>query len=204
MNVYAALGIKVPDNLRIPIKPKKQKAEPQPPLDFISPKIDGRISGYFEWRAAGLYTTEPGGSGTMHRAQNFISAVYYGYDPQNLYFRLDLARPLAEVEIETYTFKIVFSNPEGCEALLRVHADQRCELSWIPQAGAPAVSLEQAAARKIIEFALPLDGFPQKVPAFNWALTVEKDGLELEQWPSEGSFSYPYPSEENFAQSWTL
>src|SRR5258705_12624374 len=100
MNVYAALGAKIPEDLRSPIKPKRAKVVPKPPIDFLTPKIDGRISSYFEWQAAGVCLTEPGGTGTMHRAQNTINAIYYGYDLHNLYFRLDLSRPLKEPGVE--------------------------------------------------------------------------------------------------------
>ena len=88
MNVYTLLGAKVPESLFVAIKPKRTTARVEPPVDFITPKIDGRITSYFEWNAAGVYHTEAGASGTMHRAQNLIKSVYYGYDLQNLYFRL--------------------------------------------------------------------------------------------------------------------
>jgi alpha-amylase/alpha-mannosidase (GH57 family) len=202
MNVYTALGAKIPDDLRVGIKPKRVKAAPKPPIDFITPKIDGRVTSYFEWQSAGIYNTNPGGTGTMHRAENVIRTVYYGYDTQNLYFRLDLSKPLKEMQ--NFSYKVVFIRPENYEATFKVQPDGTPQLQLSRKEGnADTRSIPLAAANKIIEFGLPLTLFPGKPAAFEWVVLLEKDGQELERWPSDSTISTPYPAEENFAQSWT-
>jgi len=72
--------------------------------------------------------TEPGASGTMHRAQNTIRAIYYGYDLKNLYFRIDLSRPMNQAGVESLTFKLLFSSPEGYEAVVKMGQNMACKL----------------------------------------------------------------------------
>jgi alpha-amylase/alpha-mannosidase (GH57 family) len=204
MNVYAAIGAKIPDDLRTPIKPKRAKASAKPPIDFITPKIDGKVTSYYEWQAAGVYMTDAGETGTMHRSQNILKGIYYGYDLHNLYFRLDTSKPLAEVDLTGYTFKISFNKPEGCEAIVK-SAGGQLELQFLRKDQSPSIiPVASLAVQKVIEIALPLNLFPGLKPDFDWVLLVEKEGQELERWPTDMTLSHAYPSEENFAQSWTL
>jgi len=207
MNVYGALGAKVPDDLRSAIKPRHAKLIPKPPIDFLSPKIDGRVTSYFEWHAAGIYLTEPGATGTMHRAQNTIRAIYYGYDLHNLYFRMDLSRPLTDASIETLSFKVLFSKPEGYEAVVRISQSTGAALQLIHRMGSDQViskDLSTIAALKVIEFGISLTLFEGHSGPFEWVVMLEKDGLEQERWPTDSSISHPYPAEENFAQAWSI
>jgi alpha-amylase/alpha-mannosidase (GH57 family) len=202
MNVYNALGARVPDDLRVAIKPVRMKVTPKPPIDFITPKIDGRVTSYFEWQSAGVYHTDPGGTGTMHRASNLIKSLYYGYDVHNLYFRIDLSKPLKEME--GYSYKVVFMKPEGYEATLRIQADSGAQLQLVRKDGTTETKdIPLAAANKVIEFGLPLGQFQGKPQSFEWVILLEKDGAEQERWPADATISFPYPAEENFAQSWT-
>jgi hypothetical protein len=206
MNVYAALGAKVPDDLKVPIKPQRARAETKPPVDFITPKIDGKTTSYFEWQAAGKYIPDPGGTGTMHRAQNLVKAIYYGYDLHNLYFRLDLSRPLGELNLENISFKVVFLKPEYTEALIRFSPDRvpSLELNRTSPEEPENRGLKSIAAFKVVEWSLPLSAFGPQKAGFEWVLVTEKDGQELERWPAENPIFYPFPAEENFAQSWSL
>ena len=93
MNVYSLVGAKPPEDLHLPIKALRKANAILPPTEFISPKIDGLVTSYFEWISAGLYATEAGATGTMHRAQNFIKSIHFGSDLETLYIRLDFSPP---------------------------------------------------------------------------------------------------------------
>ncbi len=94
MNVYTLLGEKVPEDLYFPIKKKRSKAPIKPPVDFVKPALDGLVTSYFEWQSAGVYETDAGATGTMHKAENLIKTIHYGFDLENIYFRLDTNRQL--------------------------------------------------------------------------------------------------------------
>ena len=80
MNVYTLIGEKIPEDLHFPSKEAHESRRLREPVDFITPPLDGRVTNYFEWQSAGLYNTEAGATGTMHKSENFIKTIYYGFD----------------------------------------------------------------------------------------------------------------------------
>ena len=52
------------------------------PTGFITPRIDGAVSTYFEWLPAGQYIVGRAG-GSMHQVDSAIRAFYYGFDRDN-------------------------------------------------------------------------------------------------------------------------
>ncbi|MCX7957008.1 MAG: glycoside hydrolase family 57 protein [Endomicrobia bacterium] len=86
-NIYIMFDQEPPYYLDIPIKNKlNQKEEIILPADFISVCIDGKISNYYEWKNAGKYSLK---NSSMHQTSSVISDLYYGFDLENLYIRLD-------------------------------------------------------------------------------------------------------------------
>jgi len=79
-------------------------------VDFISPKIDGMVTSYFEWQNAGFYSVGHSG-GSMHQVETTLKSFHYGFDLNNYFFRLDLSIPLNDKTIEELLFKIVFLYP---------------------------------------------------------------------------------------------
>lgn len=206
MNVYALMGEKPPEDLHLPIKIKRVAPAIRLPVDFITPQIDGRVTSYFEWQPAGICETEAGSTGTMHRAQNFIKVIYYGFDLQNLYFRFDLSRPLGPETTKDVLFRIIFLNPEGYEARAHVLENQVALQLKLPThlADSP-VDLPAGAAAKIIELAVPLKHLPKlHEQAFQVQVQADRANLRLERWPADSAISIPYPTAEAFAESWVI
>lgn len=208
MNVYTALGEKIPDDLRVAIKPQKSKGEPKQPVDFITPKIDGKVSGYFEWQAAGVYEVAGASSaGTMHRAQNMIKTIYYGYDLNQLYYRVDFTETLTETTLANVKIKLLYTQPSGYEATILVSQKLSTDIHLqVKAADSKPMTLSGAtvAAQKILEFSIPLSSFATPPEHFEWSLAIEKEGQEIERWPSDNTISHPFPAEENFAQAWMI
>ncbi len=207
MNVYAALGARVPDDLRIAIKPQRARSAARPPVDFVTPKFDGKVTSYFEWRSAGSLIPEPGATGTMHRAESLIKAIYYGYDTEALYYRLDFSKPLSDPQLSAFAVKVLFVDPAGYEAIVRLNSGQTTTLELckkLSTGDSQRISIDTVAASKILEFGIPLNHFAPKPAQFQSVIVLERGGQEQERWPADSLISYPYPSEENFAQSWTL
>jgi hypothetical protein len=118
--------------------------------------------------------------------------------------RIDLSKPLQQLDLEPYVFKFSFSKPGPQEAVIHFTKDRKPQLTWHQSAVAPPQNLTNIAALKIIELGLPLSLFPGQPETFEWVLILEKDGQEVERWPADTTINHPYPSEENFVQSWTL
>jgi alpha-amylase/alpha-mannosidase (GH57 family) len=86
-SVYTSLDLPVPDFVQVPIVSQKVAAPTQQPQGLITPTIDGAVSPEEEWAQAGSYLVS---GGTQARSEDVASAFYYGLDPKNMSFRVDL------------------------------------------------------------------------------------------------------------------
>jgi alpha-amylase/alpha-mannosidase (GH57 family) len=89
-NIYRLLGGSPSDELAVPIKRPRVQALTVAPSGRIEPKVDGRVSTYFEWLGAGLCQPDYR-SGSMHGVAQLVEALYYGYSDKALYLRVDLS-----------------------------------------------------------------------------------------------------------------
>ena len=88
-NIYRLLGGSPMDELAVPIKRPRVHALTVAPSAQIHPKIDGRVTTYFEWMGAGLCQPDYR-SGSMHGVAQIVEALYYGYSDKAVYLRVDL------------------------------------------------------------------------------------------------------------------
>jgi alpha-amylase/alpha-mannosidase (GH57 family) len=95
--VYEIIGEPVPTFLKVPVIPALAQVPAAGASDLMTPVIDG-VAEANEWDAAGYYTVEGGVQATP---EQIISQLWYGYDRQNLYLRLDARRPWADVGTDT-------------------------------------------------------------------------------------------------------
>jgi alpha-amylase/alpha-mannosidase (GH57 family) len=154
MKVYQVIGKDVPANLYEPILLEDRNIDPDSAIKgFIYPKIDGAVTSYFEWCNSGHVEVKRGG-GSMHKADSVISDLYYGFDRDNLYIRMDPAVPFDQfgeeiafcVElISSSSFRIIFSPKEPRARLYRVTGE-----TWTK-----TDDLLESAAQDIFEIAVP-------------------------------------------------
>ncbi|HIC89340.1 MAG TPA: glycoside hydrolase [Anaerolineae bacterium] len=81
MEVYKTLGLEIPIWLQVPIISQRAQPPKVSASGLISPTIDG-IAANREWDAAGYYD-----------GADVIARLYYGFDNQNLYIRVDTSKP---------------------------------------------------------------------------------------------------------------
>ncbi|MCX7625863.1 MAG: glycoside hydrolase family 57 protein [Candidatus Sumerlaeaceae bacterium] len=83
-----AVGLDPPGFLRIPISRHTAPREATQPVSFISPNLDGHVTHFYEWYGAGHY--DPALASTaMHPGRMRLQHLYFGFDADNLYFRID-------------------------------------------------------------------------------------------------------------------
>jgi alpha-amylase/alpha-mannosidase (GH57 family) len=97
MRVYEAMGETVPTFLKVPVIPQQAQPPEAGASALITPEIDG-VEGEGEWEGAGYYLEEGGVQATPDQ---IASQLWYGFDKDNLYLRLDARRPWADVGAET-------------------------------------------------------------------------------------------------------
>ena len=89
-NIYHALGATPPDSLAQPIAAAVARPYFVPQSAHIHPRVDGQVTGYFDWIGAAMYTADRRSS-AMHGKQFLLDAVYAGIDTDWLYARLDFS-----------------------------------------------------------------------------------------------------------------
>jgi alpha-amylase/alpha-mannosidase (GH57 family) len=209
MNVYRIIGLDVPDELQISILREDRQALPTVDLTaFISPVIDGQVTNYFEWLAAGFYDVSQGG-GAMHRAASIITHIYYGFDLKNMFVRLDPGVSLKDVKVADLAFFVNFLSPKGLDIEIRVVPRERHVTATLYRGENGQRKLQTAintvAANDIIELAVPFDLLGVKpndeVQLF---VTVEHAGSEVEKWPFRGYIQFKAPTEDFEATMWQV
>jgi hypothetical protein len=88
--VYELMGVEVPTFLKVPVISQRTVAPVAGASALITPDMDG-LAGEEEWQGGGYYVEEEG----------IIAQLWYGFDKENVYLRLDARRPWADVSDET-------------------------------------------------------------------------------------------------------
>lgn len=88
-NVYQALGAEPPEALSHPIIGSYGRAVFTPQTAYISPRMEGASSGYFDWLGAAIHVADRRSS-AMHGKLFLLDTGHAGIDKDNLYCRLDL------------------------------------------------------------------------------------------------------------------
>lgn len=195
LNVYKLIKREPPAFLYVPISRKHREIKPQmEPKGFIYPKIDGKVTGYFEWLEAGKFTLKKLG-GSMHKSEGLISELYYGFNRKYLYLRLDpscLTSEFVELAIqinilEPIRVKILWSS---CERKALVYKEEASSWTFVGE-------IENVAFDSIFEIEIPLEILEiereQEVYLF---VEILKDGYIVDRAPSIGFIKINIPSPE--------
>jgi alpha-amylase/alpha-mannosidase (GH57 family) len=162
IRIYQCIGMDVPNMLFVPIllEDRKVSADSQA-RGFIYPKIDGYVTSYFEWfQSAWVDVSRSGGS--MHRSQSLIAAMYYGFNLDNLYVRLDPLTPFTDLS-ETIIFCIHIMQPEHFKIVYRASEGHHAELrKKIDNQWQTVKTLPHAAAKDIFEIEIPFSDIAVK------------------------------------------
>ena len=155
-NIYLLLDDTPPPELSRPISRSGPKVTYTSPRAFLDVKIDGH-STFFEWISAGHYVAQ-NERGTMAQAtQGLLADVYFGFDLDRLFLRIDSEGPARSVLAACDVVRISFAEPAGYELLVRAPGQpgQCVELSRNNQPLDAADIL--IAVDQIMELAVPFD-----------------------------------------------
>jgi hypothetical protein len=95
--VYELAGQPVPTFLKVPIIPETAQAPAAGVTSLLTPTIDG-LAGEGEWEGAGYFLIE---GGVQANPNQVASQLWYGFDKENAYLRLDARRAWADVGADT-------------------------------------------------------------------------------------------------------
>ena len=188
-NVYYMTDREPPPELFSPIRAGFVAGFQSSPIDYITPRIDGKISHYYEWSQAGYYDCSKAGS-SMHKSDRVVSGIYFGFDPKNLYIRID---PEANTELfESVTLEIEFLKP----------LDKTVRFTLADKSTSDNLVLVHD---DILEISLPIRIFGESVPQkIRFRIAVIHEGETLETWPPSESLLMEMPGAGSGAIPWVV
>ncbi|MGD9580093.1 MAG: glycoside hydrolase [Vampirovibrionia bacterium] len=99
-NIYRILDQPIPAHLFVPVEVFLGRSLKYPSSEF-TPEIDGSSDKQDEWRQAGCIEMSPG---AMYQSDKIIRRIWFGYDKENIYIRLDTTRPINKSNYEVYIY----------------------------------------------------------------------------------------------------
>ncbi|MGI5817761.1 MAG: hypothetical protein ACOX9R_06645 [Armatimonadota bacterium] len=196
--VYRELGLEPPAAVEEPIYAEKISRLTREAAGPMTANIDGRITSYFEWQPAALMRTA-GLASAMQRSQYVVQEMYFGFDEQNLWLRLDTDRPAAE-------------SLRDCRMEILFDGEIQHTIMISGSAGPEPVEIngtlcEQAECRvdRIVEARVPLELVDVELGGtLKLAVVLGREGRVIERWPELGSLQVAVPSRDDMVASWVI
>ena len=196
--LYHLKRLPVPARLRQAIKPVLKKTVGFEPTACFTPQINGRIDDYFEWLAAGCIELTVGGA--MYAGQESLEKLYYGYDWEQLYFRLDQPELLKQLCGKEGCFEIRLTAKE------LFHVDYNLADGVLTvQFNGKVIATGDAAYGQVLELAVPLAALQLHAgEVVSLSCHVLQDGRENGRWPTEGNASFCYHGSALDEDNWSI
>ncbi|MGB8768045.1 MAG: glycoside hydrolase family 57 protein [Candidatus Korobacteraceae bacterium] len=215
-NVYHALEGIPPEELNTPIISGVVRPSYSPQTAYVRARVDGLVSGYFEWMGAASYTSDQR-TGAMHGRQFLLDAVFAGLDEDSVSGRLDFRHGVPE---GPYRLVVNFEvrrdghDPKSPMELYRLAVDAQGETlrEWVLSNGEERHRLAtflceggdsnpngvEAALREIFEFRIPFALLrAHQGSRIRLRFAIWRDHLPVDSLPLEGWIDlYAVPEEE--------
>ena len=203
--VYRIADKEVPQNLAMPILQEDRFVSPNTVIrGFIDPNIDGRVTGYYEWyQGAFLDLKKQGGS--MHRAESIMSGIYYGFNSDRLFMRLDTNIESFFMKLEEHDqLAIIFLKPENLKIAVSFFPAVQSELLRKDNGGWNHVkTIQNISVRDILELGVSFhDLGVLENDEIIFSVSFYKNGDELERCPCRGYITLTVPSPHFESMMW--
>ena len=204
IKVYKEMGKEVPEHLFIPIPREDRGIVPIVAIrGFIEPKIDGIVTNYYEWYQSAYIDVKRSG-GSMHRAESILSRLYYGFNKDNFYLRIDPLIPFSEFPDDS-KFSILILKPFPSKIVVPIRPPSS-KADFFEKAGEDWKKTEEIidiAVEEIFEIKIPFKLIKaHENDEINIFVCVIKNGEEVERCPWSGSISFMVPTPDFEAMMW--
>ncbi|MFW6438374.1 MAG: hypothetical protein ACOCZ7_05095 [Armatimonadota bacterium] len=196
--VYRELGDEPPAAVEEPIYAEKVSRLTREAVGPMTANVDGRITSYFEWHGAALLRTS-GLASAMQRSHYVLQEIYFGFDEQNLWLRLDTDRPAAE-GLRDCRMEILFSGDiEHTIVITGSHDGRPVEINGT------LCKKAECAVDEIVEARIPLDVIDLDLGGtLKLAIVLGREGRVIERWPELGLLHVEVPSQEDMISAWVI
>jgi alpha-amylase/alpha-mannosidase (GH57 family) len=204
MKVYKVIGKEIPSYLYVPILLEDRSVEPAMTIrGFIYPKIDGLITSYFEWYQSAYVDIKRSG-GSMHKIESFVTRLYYGFNKDNLYIRVDPLVPFHEIK-EPVILQINIAYPNQFKIVFNIHQMPPKALVYekIEEQWNFVKETNSVAAKDIFEIEIPFSDIKVKEnDEIHFSVTILRNGDEIERCPWRGHITVVAPTAYYEAMMW--
>src|SRR3989304_417526 len=204
IKVYKEMGKEVPQQLFVPVTREDRSIPPMITIrGFIEPKIDGIVTSYYEWYQ-GAYMDVRKYGGSMHMAESIISHVYYGFNKDNFFLRIDPTITFREFPDDT-KFSIYVLKPIQFKIIVPIKpSSNKAELienikgTWVK-----VKDVADVAITEIFELKIPFHDLKAKEKdEMNVFVCINKNSVEVERCPLRGYITFAVPTPEFEAIMW--
>ncbi len=207
-NIYHLIGKPAPQYLDIPIKHITTIRPTREPAYTIKPVLDGEVTNYYEWLSAGYYDIGKL-KGAMHQAETVIKEIYYGFDTDNMYVRLDVGFPLSDLELRSFSFALILLHPHQYKISASYKKEKgKFDLDIFKLEDdhwSFMKTIESVGINRIVEVAVPFSEIAAGPnDEIQFVTAVEKDHQELERWPRGGSINFSVPAHDYEEKQWSV
>jgi len=204
MQVYRAIGVRVPPSVLEPVCEDcaPGRAISREPVAFMHPVLDGRVTTFYEWKLAGRYQAYK--DGYTHHEQGVIKAIYYGFDQEHLFLRLNTSIPPGDPAFAELIFRVEFIAPRRLSISFQAPGPRSPDDSDLVVVSADATAGASAAALEIIELAIPFAAISAPGDSMlSLRVAVSRQGKELERRPIHRAISLHVPGPDFEAEMWS-
>lgn len=226
IQAFRALGQEVPEFLHrsiLHLHPAKHVMEP---VNLITPSLDGRLNSYFEWKGSGQYNVAL--RTTRYHAERLLSTIYYGFDLNHWYLRVDPDERCTPEQRERLTFQInIFSTPASLtltglpskgsvaarQSEYRIIIPCHQEGTWRFQVHRsedgikfyPFFESDRIAFVRFLELGIPFEKIGWKPQEqYNFLLEVLDQDKVIEVYPPNGYIPFTIPDEDFELKMWSV
>lgn len=203
MKVYQEIGKEIPSHLYVPVLREDRIVSPSVVIrGFIHPRIDGLVTSYYEWyQSAQLDIKKAGGS--MHKSESILSTLFYGFNEDSLFIRLDPAVSFSKLPEDT-KFVVHVIRPVRKKIIVTIKPLVSAELfektgdDW-----KPIKKIFDVEIRDIFEIGVSFSDLGAKEKdELTLFILVLKSGEEIERCPWRGYIALNVPTAEFEAMLW--
>ena len=142
--------------------------------------------------------------GSMHRAESILSQIYYGFNKDNLFLRIDPTVPFKTFPKDS-EFSIFISKPFQFKIIVPVKLDSpKAEL--LEKVGEEWIKVKyitDVALLDILEIKIPFaDVKAKEKDEMNLSICLIKNSEEMEKCPSRGFISFTVPTSDFEKMMW--
>ena len=171
---------------------------------FIEPKIDGMVTSYYEWYQ-GAYIDVRKSGGSMHKSESIVSRIYYGFNKDYLFLRIDSVIPFSELQDNGTRFSLNIVKPVQFKIIVPIKLPSvKAELFEKKDEGWEKVKdITEIAIKDILEIGIPFNDLKAKEKdEMNIFVSIIKNGGEVERCPWRGCVTLTVPTPDFEAMMW--